>query len=892
MAKQRPTLDVPAAPVSTYVSSVAPAVELYDQQSVRLALEFADAFKDLSVTAATLAGTLKREQNEEDVQAGIDLVNQSQKSYKDLMDSGEIKPTENPWMAVGAQQASGTREGMLARSHFMEVYNKRAEEDPKFFDSPEGFSALASQYTTNVNSFMEGSPYQSRAFYEAFNPFIASMSVKHEEQMTQARQRKVVGGMASEVVKAMDDIGSPDPIVSNAAIGSLQEAMDNMGRMGYGSKLINESVVDALVNYATTSDYPERAEKVLQSLKSGTGNLGETEYAKTALSINRAKIDSNKSRLTVEEAKQFSTWWGEVKGQAVSGKITQEQLREQFDAFTSGPDRKISISGPEAESKWSFVQSDLQRALKEAEALKEQQQEDVIFGIIGKSAEIPPDFVGDESDYRRSLEESVKKKFDEYEINPQRRMQYLDILDRQFAQSANRRAENLAEQNEKSLWNGVTDGNGVKQPGLSEQFDTELLQFFGLTKDIYGKPVRMSSEEAAKAAGTVPSFEEYRRKIDASRAASGMTEEQIKRNYERDYRRFNQQIKTMEQVAGSQMVGGTLQASETDPPEVRDLKRQYRGQFRFLRLRLASTFESKEEARFNAVQYNNILSVAEAERGQNVEPFTDMLNAFVNAQNNGMDLEQIVLSPESSNGKRMLEEMYFALSEYRNGKQPTDIMRDLSRGRVFGQELQTNFYDRKNPFGWLQFTDGSGIDGEDFNKNMTKFRENINIAENDAYMYFASEYYRYYREAVSGPAMGDGEKGNEYAIQKLQQNNIVFRGSVIPKTKLNGSIDDTYLEEWVKAKYPKNPNATLVVVQRNPDGTALLSPRENGMAISNDIFPSTDLNPLTFGPEIIKQFGAEENKRRMTFQKAIETESAATRRVLRMGRPKVGEPKF
>jgi 2-keto-4-pentenoate hydratase len=118
MAKQRPSLGVSAAPVSTYVASVAPAVELYDQQSVNLALQFADAFKDLSVSAAQIAGSMKKQMNEEDVQKGIDLVNQSRKSYKTLVDSGEIKPTENPWMAIGAQQASGTMEGMKARAHF------------------------------------------------------------------------------------------------------------------------------------------------------------------------------------------------------------------------------------------------------------------------------------------------------------------------------------------------------------------------------------------------------------------------------------------------------------------------------------------------------------------------------------------------------------------------------------------------------------------------------------------------------------------------------------------------------------------------------------------------------------------------------------------------------
>jgi len=106
MALPNPSLGVVAQPVSTYVQPVAAAAELYDQQSVNLALMFSESFSNLSVSAARFAGAFKKDQNQAALQQGQFLVNSNQKSYKQLVADGQINPAENPWLAIGAQQAS------------------------------------------------------------------------------------------------------------------------------------------------------------------------------------------------------------------------------------------------------------------------------------------------------------------------------------------------------------------------------------------------------------------------------------------------------------------------------------------------------------------------------------------------------------------------------------------------------------------------------------------------------------------------------------------------------------------------------------------------------------------------------------------------------------------
>ena len=234
MAKQRPSLGVSASPISTYVAPVAAAsagLELYDQQTVNLALQFSEAFQNLSLTAANFAGSLKAESNKEELQKGLDLVNSSQKTYQQLVEDGQIRPTENPWLAIGAQQGSGMMEGMKARAHFMEMYQKRAAEDPKFYDSLDSFNALASQYAQNVGTSLKNSPYQSRAFFEAFNPFVSSMSLKHQENVAKTAENKVLMGVGASVAQLTQDIKpqSQGPSESGTGIGTFLASRLGMG---------------------------------------------------------------------------------------------------------------------------------------------------------------------------------------------------------------------------------------------------------------------------------------------------------------------------------------------------------------------------------------------------------------------------------------------------------------------------------------------------------------------------------------------------------------------------------------------------------------------------------------------------------------------------------------
>jgi len=838
MAKQRPSLGVSAAPVSTYVASVAPAVELYDQQSVNLALQFADAFKDLSVSAAQIAGSMKKQMNEEDVQKGIDLVNQSRKSYKTLVDSGEIKPTENPWMAIGAQQASGTMEGMKARAHFSQVYERRSQEDPAFFDGSSGFDALATQYTQNVNSVIGNAPYMSRAFYEAFNPYIASMGMKHEEKVTEVRNQRVLVGVGAEVAKAVADFRSPDKIISQNASLALQEAADDFIRSGYSAKQINEAIVDNLINQMATAEDVEGAEQIFNSLKSGTALLKDTEYAKAALLANRAKIENNRNKLTMQESRQFYEWWQGLKPSVISGKITQEQALEKFNQFVEGPDRKISITGPEAESKRSWILNEIEQGKAEAKRELIKEQENAVLGVINSSGSsiIPAEFLNDEAKYRSHLEEKMEAMFLTFGMDEAQKLQYRSIFERVWESSAQKRAEYRITALSESIWTGDLGPDGNKQNGLDVTAATQFANFLSPPKG------EMPS---------VPQFVEMKARIDDKRSLMGVAPDTEKAQtlYRQDYDRLDR-ILTAQEEAVAQQFNGNLNATVTDTPTQLAAKSDIRSRFRFLRMKMGEVFNDDREVRKATLLYNTALSTVNAETGEASDAFQDTLAAYRLAVANNLELDRVVLNPQSPNGKRMLTELKWAMSQLSSGVDAVNIQRDIAAGRVFGSEIDTNFFDRQNSWGWLEFNSGSGIAAEEFNTAMVEWRGRNGISEPDATYYSTAEYFKHYANAVRGEAMGNNKKAIRIANAAMERDNILVRGSLIPKKNLSSSVDSEYLEAYLRVNYPKAPNATFVVVQTTTDG-ALLAVRENGIALDNKLIRSTDLNPSGKNPEIV-----------------------------------------
>jgi len=836
MAKQRPSLGVSAAPVSTYVASVAPAVELYDQQSVNLALQFADAFKDLSVSAAQIAGSMKKQMNEEDVQKGIDLVNQSRKSYKTLVDSGEIKPTENPWMAIGAQQASGTMEGMKARAHFSQVYERRSQEDPAFFDGSSGFDALATQYTQNVNSVIGNAPYMSRSFYEAFNPYIASMGMKHEEKVTEVRNQRVLVGVGAEVAKAVADFRSPDKIISQNASLALQEAADDFIRSGYSAKQINEAIVDNLINQMATAEDVEGAEQIFNSLKSGTALLKDTEYAKAALLANRAKIENNRNKLTMQESRQFYEWWQGLKPSVISGKITQEQALEKFNQFVEGPDRKISITGPEAESKRSWILNEIEQGKAEAKRELIKEQENAVLGVINSSSQIPTEFLNNEEGYRGYLEDKMETMFSTFGMDEAQKLQYRSVFERVWESSAQKRAEYRIAALSESIWAGDLGPDGNKQNGLDVTAATQFANFLSPPKG------EMPS---------VPQFVEMKARIDDKRSLMGVAPDTEKAQtlYRQDYDRLDR-ILTAQEEAVAQQFNGNLNPTATDSPTQLAAKADIRARFRFLRMRMGTVFNDDREVRKATLSYNAATTPITAERGEELTAFEDTLAAYRLSIQNGIDINQVVLNPQSPNGKRMVSELKWAMTQLSSGANAANIQRDIAAGRVFGSEIDTNFFDRNNPWGWLEFNSGSGIAAEEFNTEMTGWRESNGITEPDAIYYTSAEFFKHYSNAVRGEAVGNNKKALRIANAAMERDNILVRGSLIPKKNLSPSVDSEYLEAYLRVNYPKAPNATFVVVQTTTDG-ALLAVRENGIALDNKLIRSTDLNPSGKNPEIV-----------------------------------------
>lgn len=835
MAKQRPNLEVQASPVSTYVASVAPAVELYDQQTVNLALQFADAFKDLSLTAANFAGTLKKQSNEQEILKGMNLVSESRKSYKALTESGEIKPTENPWMALGAQQASGTMEGMKARAHFQSVYDKRSQEDPAFFDSPMAFDALASQYAKNVSDSTGNAPYLSRAFFEAFDPYVATMKMKHEEQVTEVRNRRVLVGVGMEFQKAVQDSGSSDPIIKENALASMQEAVDNYVQIGYSPKQINEAIVDNFIQMATTSDDVAEAEKLFAQVKSGTGFLKDTEYAKTSLFANKGKIENNKNRMTVKESRQFYEWWNGLKPMVLKGQMTEDDAIQKFNELVEGPNASITLSGPEAESKRAWILSEIKQGREQMRVAEEQSNKEHLMNLVQRGTTIPEDFAGTDEEYKENLQTAMRFFYDEYQISALDRMNFDDLFERQWAQSA--KARNLQRLNrmEESLWRGLPN-----QEGLDAVSERDITNFFGLDSSV-----------PQESRGMVPNFNQYKDRIDSIRSDMGITpnSSDAKDMYLNDYKRFNDRLKVVEARFGD------TSPKTDDTEEVRRNKTQIRSRFRFLRMKLGSVFGSNEEAISAVRDYNTALTPLNAEKGENMAGFEDALESYRMAVANGVPLDQVVVNPESPNGKRMLNEIRWSLGQISANKTPTDIARDLARGRVFGEELGTDFFSRDNPLGWLQFNSGSGVDAAEFNTSMVQHRSDMGITEPDASMYHASEYWKHYQEAIRGVHMGDGRKASRYAAEKVSENNIFYNGSMIPNVGLKDGGSAAMIYAVLKTRYPNIDNPTLAVVYRNADGSALLALRKDGNAVSDEPIQSRDLNPTAEdlkNPEFIK----------------------------------------
>jgi hypothetical protein len=879
MAKARPNLGVTAQPVSTFIqpNQNAVAAELYDQQTVQNALQFAEAFSNLSVSAARLAGGLKQEWNEEQVQQGMDLVNKSRKSYQQLVQSGEIKPTENPWFAVGAQKASGSIEAMKARVNFESLLEQKVAEDPSFLDDPRGFDAFAYQYTQNVNQFMGDASYMSRAFYESFNPFMGTMQAKHEGRVIEHNTQKILTGVASEVQRAAQDWTSPNPTVSQQALGTLQTRLDEMVNQGVASNRVNNAAVDALVELMATSDDPRAAREMFNSIKSGTGSLSSTQYAKTQMAMNASKIQANDLRMSAEESKVLAARIEkDLTPQIVSGAITVEQAEEALrEDFAQG---KVRINANEQESKIGYLRSFSAAAIREREVQVKTEQNNAFWELVTLAADT--DGVED-LDTRLG---ELKQRVGAIGLDPEQLYRGRELLDRITEQAKKDRVLATADAQTNELYQLALDAKNAQSDeeasaalkkykdrietlGLAPEQRFKAEEMFAKVQDdtfeaqsirninnattilwngtgngdgilpTLDREVRESFEPNSN---FVPGFAEARQQYDTYLTQTlGLTDPndtKYKKGLTQAYTKMRDALKQYETVY--------LQKAAT-----REEAASVRQRFLAMRMNLATEFE---DARDVAPAFRGLLSemnpqvVERAGSGEvGALPYTeDMVMAYMLANDNNQNLSTIL--PGGENGKALIAQLDYAVDRIRAGEKIGDVARDVSRLMSFGGVSKIDYFDKINPVKWMD-TDGSDQQTrENIRVSYAELREAVAATsrsgafEPDAGTYLDYEYRRHYATEVSNNPMAS-RSAHKVAMDKVIEENVLIRGSLLPKRNLGPNQDELYLEVWLRAKYPGNPNATLVVVSPPGADQVLMAVRENGKAVTSGLIRAQDI---------------------------------------------------
>lgn len=849
MAKERPSLTVQAQPVSTFVSPgnvSAAGVELYDQQTVNLALQFADAFSGLSLSAAKLAGTLKQESNEEELKKGQDLVNSSQKSYKQLVETGQIKPTENPWMAVGAQSASGTVEGMKARAHFLSLYNKRKEEDPSFLDGPEGFSAMASQYTTNVNTMIGNAPYMSRSFYESFNPFIASMAVQHEDNMVKRREERVSEGVSASVAQAMDDLNSPNQTIREQAVTALQDALTMQSNMGFSQTRINRYATDFLIQQAAKGEDPETALRLLDEFPAGTGPLGNTSYAKAQRTQYSAAIAANRDKLTRAKSEAINKEVSALSGQILSGTLSQEEANTKFDSLLTGDNPKYRVSAQEMESKLGWASNEFKSAtITRQKQILSQNKEYIAKlteGLANGTSGMFDDIAGPE--YENAATDAVVTQAKALGFSTEEAVEYGNRARQAVKQGNERRQEQMARIREETMWTGDGFSVGVL-PTARAQMNNFLMN------------------------GELPNWVDSMAPLRSSREEAGMTfdGDKMKARLLQDYSRIDAEVFTPyeQDVAKNGLpivingreeripFGGSIQPLPNDSPEIRSRKADFRARMGYLRISLGQeTGDSREAQRIYRKILPALTTVA-AETDPNMTSAEDALSTVFMARANGIPAESLMESPNAANNKEVRNLLGIMEDEYRGGKQLPDIIRDAAAARVMAPQMRTGSdVDWRNPYRYVEWDSGTGKDAQMYQDRFVAFRQDAGLTQSDAVLYLNSQMSRYVRDGLAGDHIGNMRKAIDVAETRLLQDHIVFRGSVIPKKGLNPAIDSNFIAAWMESQgFPEG--TTLVPVFPKNDGTAMLAPRDkDGRAVGNALINSTDFNSFKVDPKILK----------------------------------------
>jgi hypothetical protein len=824
MAKQRPSLEVTASPVSTFVQpqSAIAGVELFDQQTVNLALQFSQAFSNLSVTAAQFAGGLRRQQNEEELAAGADLINQSRKSYAELVRSGQIKPTENPWFAIGAQQASGALEGMQARAHFSALYEQRKEEDPKFLESSDGFNALAAQYAQNVSEQFGDAAYMSRAFFDSFNPYIGSMALQHESNVIKAREEKIAVGVSASVAKGVQDVLSRDPLVANAAVAVLQEEIDNYIQSGANPTKINQAVADNLIQIMSQTENWQEARDILYSLKSGTGKLVDTEYVQAQLALNDGKIQANAQRLTVQLSNEMFEWAESNADLVAGGQVSREEALLEFDARFA---KRVTPAEYESKKGWFLKTAENRKA----ELIEQANTESVnSLYLLGRNLSMgtpPPEM--DEAAFVLSAKDQI-----DYRIR--------DLVEKGVI------TEPQARTMQAQLFADLAAGSETREAYRAMQ----SLEFYNRTTET---SFARDMDEFITGSGTMPATGQLRTVFDDRLVSVGVAPDSDKATALRsmEFERLQTRLAAVREERARQF-GGSLRPSPNDPPDVAKRKQEAHIKLLVAELDLGFSFDNQTTLSDLTRNFVRSISPEQINGGGDISALEDMFYAYSYLRQNG--IEDKPLWPSGPYGTAVKEAVEYAYAAMQGGtKDLRSVFSDVILRKTWGQNAGINFLAGGNPF---DHADIAGNDGQDMMRAFSNLRGRY-LENPDAAIYGSAKFAMYYRNGLS--QFMNHREALKNADKRFKDEHIFVRGSAIPRKDLPESVDTFLITRYLDERFP-GLQATLTVQAEDINGNPIMyaTNREGQILDETPVM----LKDLRFGVEDIIRFGESRRSRR------------------------------
>lgn len=359
MAKQRPNLGTFASPTSQLVTPIQEQATPLNEQAIRDAYSFADSFSELSQAMGSLYATLKGQQNKEALEEGRQAVLSSRKTYADLEREGTIRPVENPWMALGAQQASGILEAASSANEFRGLVAQKAAENPEFLDDPKHFDALAASYAQRKSQQYAGNKYLSETFFENFNQSVLKLQEENFQAIEESRFQKAVLAADAKVNLSVNTVApkTTEGIIADIQ-GAFDEAVANSG--GRASEITQAYAMSLIQIMRSNPEKVEEAELILKSLKTGTGKLIDTSSAQSLLLKYRAEIENQREQATSNETRIIFNLQRELLEKYESGVFGEgdeahTKLVDAFDQFVARQAGNISISAAKSEAERDYL---------------------------------------------------------------------------------------------------------------------------------------------------------------------------------------------------------------------------------------------------------------------------------------------------------------------------------------------------------------------------------------------------------------------------------------------------------------------------------------------------------------------------------------------------------